>query len=164
MRPFLSFSRTFTLITGASREKVLAILKGQTASPLSLSREEWSGRAFVGKVDDGGFTISDFVNYRSSFLPAVQGHFLSRGKVTDLRVRMRPHREVIIFFSIWMTFLFLCTLVLLLASQKTSRFFFLPVPLGLAAFSWILGAKVFESDCRWALGEIAGILEEGGEE
>ena len=159
----LTFRRAFSLATPMPRDRISELLREQILSPGMPSGMDWEGRAFVGRAEGNTFTIRGFLNYRSSFLPMVRGRILDGEEGTSLEIRMGPHREVVTFLSIWLFFLALCVLVLLFASTKASRFFFIPIPVGLALFSWILGALVFESDCRWALGEIERVLAgEGG--
>ncbi len=149
------------MTVGSSRARLVAHFRERTAPPSSApGTGEPIDSPFVGTVGEEGFRISGFKDYRSSFLPSVEGRFEDEGGAAGVTVRlkMRPHREVVIFLSIWYFFLLLCSLVILFSSLGAGpfRLLLLVVPLGLGAATWILSTLVFESDCLWAL----KILEE----
>lgn len=149
------------MTVGSSRSLLVAHFRERTAPPSPIpGTGEPIDPSFVGTVGEEGFRISGFKHYRSSFLPSIKGRFEDGGGATGvtIRVKMRPHREVVIFLSIWYLFLLLCSLAVLFSSLGGGplRLLLLVVPLGLGAATWILSTLVFESDCLWAL----KILEE----
>jgi hypothetical protein len=148
----LSLSRVFRVATGLPRETLFAALKGSFLPPSAAGHGEEDG-PFVGRIDERGFSIVGFRDYRSSYLPAVTGFFDPGSGGTDIRLRMRPHREVLIFLFIWYSFLLLAFTMILLASLRgaPSRLLFLALPAALGVATWVLTSSVFESNCRWTL-------------
>lgn len=151
-RERLSCSRSFQVTVGSSRARLVAHFRERTAPPAPGTGEA-SGSSFVGTVGEEGFRIIGFRDYRSSFLPSIKGRFEGGAAGATIHLSMRPHREVLIFLSIWYLFLLLCSLLILYSSFGTGpfRLLLLVVPLGLGAATWILSALVFESDALWAL-------------
>jgi hypothetical protein len=147
----LSLTRVFRVATGLPRETLCAALKGSILPPSAVGRGD-DDVPFVGRVTARGFSIVGFRDYRSSYLPAVAGFFEPGPAGIDLRLKMRPHREVLIFLFIWYSFLLLAFAMILLASRGApSRLPFLALPAALGLATWILTSSVFESNCRWAL-------------
>jgi hypothetical protein len=148
----LSLSRVFRVATGLPRETLFAALKGSLLPPSGVGGSEEDG-PFVGTADGEGFSIVGFRDYRSSYLPAVTGFFEPGFDGTDIRLMMRPHREVLIFLSIWFSFLFLVFAMILLASIRgaPSRLLFLALPAAVGVATWVLTSSVFDSNCRWTL-------------
>jgi len=145
-------SRVFRVATGLPRETLFAALKGSILPPSVVDGGEKNG-PFVGTVDGEGFSIVGFRDYRSSYLPAVTGFFEPGSAGTDIQLRMRPHREVLIFLSIWYSFLLLVFTMILLASFRgaPSRLLFLPLPAAVGVGTGVLTSSVFDSNCRWTL-------------
>ena len=108
--------------------------------------------AYLGRVSGENFEIRRINAYRSAFMPLIQGRYSALPEGTEVRLAMRPHREVFIFSALWYTFLALVTLLIVLTAGdgRLYRLLFCAVPLGLALSSWLLTVTVFESDCRWA--------------
>lgn len=136
----------------------------QIRSPLTregtlgvLRREMAAGGqgSFVGEVDEKGFLIRQVNAYRSAFLPSMRGRVLVDGRGTVLEIRMLPHRQVVLFLAIWYLFLLLFAAVVLALGAGAQRLVTL-LPVGLGTATWVLSARVFESDCRWT----ASALEE----
>lgn len=107
--------------------------------------------AFLGRWSENGFEVRRVNTYKSSYLPFARGKVVGCPGGAELELSFRPHRQVIIFFSIWLTFLFLASLLIVVSSftHGPQRLLLLAIPFGLAALTLFLGYRVFISDCRW---------------
>ena len=118
-----------------------------------LEKEIGAGKegAFEGSFDKEGFIIGKIRRYRSTSMPRVTGRILEEDGKSAVEITMRPHREVLIFASVWFFFLTLFTALIIFFSLdgELVRIFFAAIPLGLFVSSWLLLLRVFESDCRW---------------
>ena len=119
----------------------------------ALARLISDGRksAFQGKTGKDGFEVRRVNVYSSTYLPFVKGRILERPEGAGLELLFRPHRQVLLFLSIWLTFLLLASLLIILSSRTagSSRLLLLAAPLSLAALSLLLAGRVFATDCRW---------------
>ena len=109
-----------------------------------ISEDGAARSAFLGRSGENGFEVRRVNTYKSSYLPLVKGKVLGCPGGAELDLSFRPHRQVIIFFSIWLTF----------------RLLLLTVPFSLATFTLVLGHRVFISDCRWVEKALEESLEE----
>ena len=109
-------------------------------------------RPYRGSVGEKNFEINRINAYRSSYLPLIRGRFHHGPEGTSVEVTMRPHRQILIFSSIWFSFLLCSSLLIVLAASGgyPARLLLLAIPLGLALSSWLLTVSVFDSDCHWA--------------
>jgi len=123
-----------------------------------ISEDGAAGSTFHGRMGEDDFEVRRVNAYRSSYLPLTRGRIVDRPEGAELELSFRPNRQVVIFLSIWLTFLLLVSLLIVVSSLTAGppRLLLLTAPLGLAALSWILTVRVFSSDCRW----VAKALEE----
>ena len=127
-----------------------------------ISEDSDTPSAFLGRSGENGFEVRRVNTYKSSYLPLVKGKILGCPGGAELELSFRPHRQVIIFFSIWLTFLLLASLLIVVSSftHGPQRLLLLTVPFSLATFTLLLGHRVFISDCRWVEKALEESLEE----
>ena len=103
-----------------------------------------SGRPFLGRIDGGAFDIRRINLHRSTFLPALKGTVLDGPGGSEIFLRMRPHRQVLLFLSIWYGFLLIAGVLIALLGEGAQTLLLI-LPLGLGAATWILSALVFSA-------------------
>lgn len=152
--------KRFRLRTGLAPD----ILRDELARIISEAGtgEEAGETPLQGSVGENTFEVRRVNIYRNSHLPVMKGRLVDRAGGAEIELFFRPHRQVVIFFSIWFTFLLLASLLIIVASLSagSGRLWFLLVPLGLGALTWILSLRVFDSDCRWVLEALEDALKE----
>jgi len=128
-----------------------------------ISEDGDARSAFLGRSGENGFEVRRVNTYKSSYLPFTRGNVVGCRGGAELELSFRPHRQVIIFFSIWLTFLLLASALIVVSSftHGPQRLPLLTIPLGLAALTLVLGYRVFISDCRWVEKALEESLEEG---
>jgi len=128
-----------------------------------ISEDGDARSAFLGSSGENGFEVRRVNAYKSSYLPLARGKIVGCPGGAELELSFRPHRQVIIFFSIWLTFLLLASLLIAVSSftHGPQRLLLLTVPFGLAALTLLLGYRVFISDCRWVEKALEESLEKG---
>lgn len=119
--------------------------------------------AFLGTWKETRFEVRRVNSYKSSYLPLTRGRVVNSPGGTELELSFRPHRQVLVFFSIWLTFLLLASGLIVVSSftHGAQRLLFLSAPFGLAAFTLVLGYRVFRSDCGWVEEALKERLEKG---
>jgi hypothetical protein len=124
--------------------------------------EEAGETPLQGSVGENTFEVRRVNVYRSSYLPVMKGRLVDRAGGAEIDLFFRPHRQVVIFLSIWLTFLLLASLLIGVVSLSAGsvRLWFLLIPLGLGVLTWILSLRVFDSDCRWVLEALKDALGE----
>ena len=114
---------------------------------------EEDSRPFRGQADARGFAIEEIREYRTSFLPRVRGTYVRTPVGVDLSLSLRPHREVVIFLTVWGLFLLVVSalIVVFSLSGHTGRLLLLAAPGALGTLTYYLSFRVFTNDCRWTL-------------
>lgn len=121
-----------------------------------ISETGADGSVFLGSVGSAGFQVRGVIAYGSTYLPVMRGRILDHGSGSELELVFRPHRQVLVFFSIWFTFLFLAAALIV----SSSRLPLLAAPLLLGLLSWMLAVRVFRIDCRWVVKALEENLED----
>jgi hypothetical protein len=157
--------------------RVLMLRKSRLRTGLALDRlrevlsrviseagkgEEAGETPLQGCVGENTFEVRRVNVYRSSYLPLMKGRLVDCAGGAEIELFFRPHRQVVIFLSIWATFLLLASLLITVASlgAGSARLWLLLIPLGLGALTWILSLRVFDGDCRWVLEAFEDALRE----
>jgi H+/gluconate symporter-like permease len=137
--------RTSRLPVGLTPERANELL-----SRLISESGDTSG-AFLGRWEETRFEVRRVNSYKSSYLPLTRGRVVNSPGGAELELSFRPHRQVFVFFSIWLTFLLLASGLIAVSSftHGAQRLLFLGAPFGLAALTLFLGYRVFRSDCGW---------------
>jgi len=149
--------RKSRLPTGLTQRRVNELL----ASLISESSDTDS--AFQGTSGENEFEVRRVNSYKSSYLPLARGKVVHSPGGAELELSFRPHRQVLVFFSIWLTFLLLASGLIVVSSFSygAQRLLLLTVPFGLAALTLVLGYRVFRSDCGWVEEALKKGLEDG---
>jgi len=139
------FLRRTLLHTSLARERLISLFRTLVGNDDS--------QPFGGQTDGDGFRIDSIRTYRSAFLPRIDGRYVEGRDGVDLRLTMRPHRQVVVFLAVWAIFLILLSSLILIFSlpDRPGRLFILSAPFLLGIMTFFLSSRVFQSDCRWSL-------------
>lgn len=98
----------FYIKTHLSREKVIQKLRDVTDTsrkivwfPTFASRQH---KLYLGKVNEESFSFYRWIHHRDSFLPVIDGNFISENSGSTIRIRMHLHWLVIILMTLWLGF------------------------------------------------------------
>ena len=108
----------------------------------------------AGSVAADGFVIRGMREFRSTFMPLLRGDFAAGPRGGSLvRLRLRPHRLVLVFMGIWLSFLAAAGALIVAAHawQPGRSLLLLLAPAGLAVLTWLLAVSVFEAEAHWAI-------------
>ena len=96
----------FYIKTHLSRDKVIQKLQNVTDTsrkvvwfPAFANRQH---KLYLGKVNEESFNIYRWIHHRDSFLPVIDGNFLSQNIGSTIRIRMHLHWVVITFMILWL--------------------------------------------------------------
>lgn len=94
--------------------------------PRKLVRSPFNRRkkykAYEGYVTGNTFAISRIIDYRNSFLPEIQGKFLSADKGSRVVVEMRLNEIILVFLAVFCLVLILVFLVVVNYSFRSGSF------------------------------------------
>jgi hypothetical protein len=138
-------ARTVLLVSGSA--------PGALAARLRSCVGDGAEAAFRGSVDDDGFVITRFNDFRGTAMPLVRGRIRPAAGGSAVELRLRPPRVVVLFMAIWLGFLAAVAAMIVVARAAGGgrSLLALLVPGGLATFSWYLMTAVFAADARWAV-------------
>ncbi|HYV95199.1 MAG TPA: hypothetical protein VE978_25720 [Chitinophagales bacterium] len=108
----------YKLISPLSEDEVIKRLAQIIEPKETFNHFFWtknSSKPYEGKLKDGYFKIRRIIDYRNSFLPMIMGHVSQTQAYTEIRIRMRPAKAVIIFMIFWMGVVLSVCIVVLLA-------------------------------------------------
>lgn len=101
---------------------------------------------FIGEVSSRGFKIYKNIGYRNSFLPVIRGSVEVRENKTEVVIKMRMHRFITAFITLWLCGVGLFLILGIMDAFKegtTEALSLLSVPAGIIVFEQILSRLCF---------------------
>jgi hypothetical protein len=118
-------------------------------------------KPYSGTIDGGNFKIRRNLYYQNSFNPIIYGKAYEENDVTKINIKMKMHRIVIIFMSIWLGFTFFQCITFVLASIVEKKFeLFNLIPFGMLIFGYLLMTGSFKSESLKVKKHFAKLFEE----
>ena len=98
-------AKKYNLDTNDPIEVVLSRLKANVDRDRIVRVESKQDKSFHGTISSDGFKIRKIVNYRSSYVPTIEGKLIKRTYGTNVRLKVYAHPIVLLFMIIWFSLL-----------------------------------------------------------
>jgi len=153
--PFENITYTTALSPEQVMEKITQFVEPEKRFRLSRGN---STKPYEGKVSTNAFKVTRKINYRNSFLPRISGTVEEVANETKVTLKMRLHPFVLVFISLWMSFVFLAVIVTfpILISEPELP---LLIPLGMLTFGYLLTTGGFKYESRKSKAFFKELLE-----
>jgi hypothetical protein len=144
---FLPFEK-FVIESALSKEEtIIELMKNIEAEKTIRLWNKKSTKEFEGHISGNEFEIKRIINYRNSFLPVINGRIETFGDKARLTIDMRVQIFVIIFMTIWFSFVGLSFLAELFSDTDEFSIDSILFPGGMLLFGYVLtmGGYLFEA-------------------
>lgn len=168
LKNILPFEK-YTLRTSLSKEevfkKIADTIQPEQKFKISVFGENYS-KPYSGKIIDNTFTMTRNINYKNSFLPFIIGSVSSSNNKTEINIKMRPVKTVLIFSSIWMSIVGIVCISMLTVTiinfDEFSNNEFSPaalIPFGMFLFGFLLTYFAFKTESKISKEFLEKLLE-----
>jgi hypothetical protein len=155
----------YILKSSRTPSELIALLNENVEPVKSSSFSENRIKKFQGVITGDKFQITRIINYRNSFIPVITGEIFSNGGYSDIHIKMKLDKFVLIFMAFWLSlpvFFFLTTLEDFYNNfrgfQNIDPFLYLPPVM--IIFGIAICTIPFKSEAGMAKKILSGIFEE----
>lgn len=98
-------TKKYNLDTNDAKDLVVQNLRQKIDKERSFGFESSTDKPFKGTLTDDKFKIQRIVNYRTSFVPVIEGQISRRNYGTNIKVKIYINPIVQVFMAIWILLL-----------------------------------------------------------
>jgi hypothetical protein len=160
----------YTLTTKLSGEEVLMRIAQNIIPKQKFSTIHFGGtpsKPYKGTIAGNSFSLSRIIDYRNSFQPVITGSVSTFPDRTEVKIKMRPVRFVIVFMGFWLGIagLVCCSLILyaLFHINQLVQKGFSPniiIPFALFTAGYLMITVGFKHESKKSKSFLATLLEE----